>query len=145
MNEDDFKTRFKGSFTSALRWHNLDALWEVVKADADGGWFLYAIGQTVPQSPSSAEEVNAMVTELDALLRAEHNEDYCGIVYADDLNAPSMIKIYDPNNLGVVCGFSDNPPLPGWVMSKIQPDDLEADRVIPGNRKRWWNKLFSTT
>ncbi|MCK7500047.1 MAG: hypothetical protein MZW92_64195 [Comamonadaceae bacterium] len=39
----------------------------------------------------------------DDLLRKEHREDYCGIVYADDLRpADACVKIYDPNNLGVV-------------------------------------------
>jgi hypothetical protein len=44
------------------------------------------------------------------LLRAEHHESYCGIVYADDLENPRLIKIYDPNNLGSSCGSSKNPP-----------------------------------
>lgn len=143
MKEQVFIDKFKGSFTSALRWHHLDALWDTVRQDADGGWYLYAIGQAVPTQPSPAEQVLEMITELDKLLREEHQEDYCGIVYADDLASPSMIKIYDPNNLGVVCGFSENPPLPGWVFSKILPDDLEADRIVPKNRQRWWNRLFS--
>ena len=83
------------------------------------------------------------MTELDKLLRDEHREDYCGIVYADDLKAPSFIKIYDPHNLGVSCGYSDNPPLPGWVMSRIAPLDLAAARVNPKKRQRWWKRLFS--
>jgi hypothetical protein len=76
------------------------------------------------------------------LLRREHDEKYCGIVYADDLQSPSFIKIYDPNNLGVSCGYSDNPPLPGWVLSKIQPVDLQSTQVVPKNRQRWWRALF---
>ena len=80
--------------------------------------------------------------EIDKLLRQEHNEDYCGIVYADDIKQPAFVKIYDPNNLGVSCGYSDNPPLPGWVMSKLPPCDLPATRVLPANRKRWWRRLF---
>jgi hypothetical protein len=72
----------------------------------------------------------------------EHREDYCGIVYADDLRTPTFVKIYDPNNLGVVCGFSDAPPLPGWVMSLIPPVDLPSTRPLPKNRRRWWSRLF---
>jgi len=63
---------------------------------------------------------------MDKLLRREHQEDYCGIVYANDLQTPGSIKIYDPNNLGVSCGYNDNPPLPGWIMSRIPPVDLPA-------------------
>ncbi|MCG8047412.1 MAG: hypothetical protein N0E48_17590 [Candidatus Thiodiazotropha endolucinida] len=50
--------------------------------------------------------------------------------------------IYDPNNLGVSCGYSDNPPLPGWVLSKLPPIDLPGT-MVPKNRKRWWQALWS--
>ena len=74
----------------------------------------------------------------------EHEEDYCGIVYADDLQQPSFIKIYDPHNLGVSCGYSENPPLPGWIMSQIAPCDLPAAQALTGTRRRWWQRLFGS-
>ena len=139
---DDFLAAFRGSFTSALRWHQLDALWARMRERAGAGWFIYALGETPPEASSDAERVNAFIDEMDKLLRREHKEDYCGIVYADNLQDPSFLKIYDPNNLGVSCGYSDNPPLPGWVMSLIPPADVAATQVIPKNRRRWWQQLF---
>ncbi|MCU7851087.1 MAG: hypothetical protein KZQ80_02625 [Candidatus Thiodiazotropha sp. (ex Monitilora ramsayi)] len=141
-HQEDFMLAFRGSFTSTLRWHHLDALWEVLRLDADGGWYLYAIGEAPPATPVDKSMLLRFIDEIDKLLREEHGEDYCGIVYADDLVKPSLIKIYDPNNLGVSCGYSDNPPLPGWVLSKIQPVDLPAT-LVPNNRKRWWRRLFN--
>jgi len=140
--QDPFLSAFRGSFTSALRWHQLDALWERVRADAGAGWYVYAVGETPPADPADAAGVLTFVDEVDKLLREEHDEDYCGIVYADDLQAPTFIKIYDPHNLGVSCGYSDNPPLPGWVMSLIEPVDLPASIVIPQSRRRWWQRMF---
>ena len=140
--QDPYLQAFRGSFTSALRWHHLDSLWERLRGDADGGWYIYAVGEAPPAEPVTAAEFNHFITEIDNLLRKEHDENYCGIVYADDLQAPSFVKIYDPYNLGVSCGFSDNPPLPGWVLSKLPPVDLPASRHIPKNRKRWWQALF---
>ena len=137
-----FLRAFRGSFTSALRWHHLDALWDVLRADADGGWSLYAVGEPPPAAPASAEQVRTFIAAIDALLRREHDEDYCGIVYADALAAPRFVKIDDPNNLGVVCGVSDTPPLPGWVMSKLAPVDLPAAQPAPKGRRRWWQRLF---
>jgi hypothetical protein len=137
-----FLLAFRGSFTSALRWHQLDALWARIAERADAGWYLYAVGDPPPTQTSDADGVRAFLSGIDQLLRAEHREDSCGIVYADDLQRPCFIKIYDPNNLGVVCGFSDNPPLPGWVMSLIPPVDLPRTRPPPKNRRRWWNRLF---
>ena len=138
----DFLTAFRGSFTSALRWHHLDALWERLRERADAGWYLYAVGEPPPATPTDAGGVLTFILEIDRLLRAEHKEDYCGIVYADDLARPTFIKIYDPHNLGVSCGYSDNPPLPGWVLSLVPPVDLPATRILPQNRRRWWRRLF---
>jgi len=127
---------FRGSFTAALRWHQLDALWERVRAGAGDGWYLYAVGEEPPGEPADAARVETFVTELDKLLRQEHQEEYCGIVYADDLQTPGFIKIYDPNNLGVACGYSDNPPLPGWIMSRLPPVDLPATQAPAKIRRR---------
>jgi hypothetical protein len=142
---DPFLDAFRGSFTSALRWHQLDALWERLRARAGEGWYLYAVGEPPPAQPSDGEQVLRFIDEIDALLRREHDEDFCGIVYADDLAAPGLIKIYDPNNLGVVCGYSDNPPLPGWVVSKLPPADLPASRPAPKGRRRWWQRLLGAS
>jgi hypothetical protein len=142
QQDNEFIQAFRGSFTSALRWHQLDGLWGRVRAHADEGWYIYAVGTAPPAHPSSGEDVRAFVGEIDTLLRKEHEEDYCGIVYADDLQRPAFIKIYDPHNLGVSCGFSDNPPLPGWIMSKIPPVDLPAAHAPTVSRRHWWQRLF---
>jgi hypothetical protein len=139
---DPFLAAFRGSFTSALRWSDLDALWLRLRADAGGGWYLYAIGEPPPAVAADASSVERFIDEIDVLLRREHDERLCGIVYADDLRIPSLVKIYDPNNLGVSCGFSTNPPLPGWVMSKLPPVDLPATQLVPKARRRWWQALF---
>ncbi|MBU0499012.1 MAG: hypothetical protein KJ558_03515 [Gammaproteobacteria bacterium] len=140
--EDEFLHAFRGSFTSALRWHHLDALWGNVQRDAGGGWYIYALGEEPPESPSDAVQVALFLEEMDRLLREEHAEDYCGIVYADDLSDPSFIKIYDPHNLGVSCGYSKNPPLPGWVMCKIPPVKLDKSLGAAKSRQRWWRELW---
>ena len=142
--QSEFFDKFKnGSFTSALRWHQLDDLWQVLRNDVADDWYIYAIGSAVPVQTSTHDELLHFIDKIDHLLRTEHEEDYCGIVYADDLKKPSMVKIFDPHNLGVTCGYSDNPPLPGWILSKLAPVDLVTDQVVPNNRKHWWQRLFS--
>lgn len=141
-DKENFLQAFRGSFTSTLRWHHLDAFWEVLRSDAAGQWYIYAVGEQPPAMPVDAETFKIFIDKLDLLLRKEHDEAYCGIVYADDLKTPSFVKIYDPNNLGVSCGYSDNPPLPGWILSKIPPVDLPAAQILPKNRKRWWRTMF---
>jgi hypothetical protein len=136
-----FLTAFNGSFVGILRWPQLDEFWNVLRADAGGGWYVYAIGEPPPNAPSSAADVTRFVDEIGPLLRREYPEDHCGIVYVDDVTHPAFVKIYDPHNLGVVCGYSDNPPLPGWIMSKLAPVDLPAQQLT-AQRKRWWVRVF---
>ena len=139
-----FRQAFEGRFENILRWEQLDGLWEVLRQDAEGGWHIYAIGEAPPSESLSGELLKRFLFEIDQLLRKEHGEDYCGIVYTDSTQAPQFVKIFDPNNLGVSCGFSDNPPLPGWILSKMPPIDLKAIVPLPGNRRRWWQRLLGS-
>ena len=138
-----FLTAYRGSFTSMMRWPQLDEFWDRLSQQADDNWYIYAVGEQPPETSVTKEKLLSFVREIDVLLHKDHTEDYCGIVYADDKTKPTFIKIYDPNNLGVSCGFSDNPPLPGWILSKIQPVELESALNPANNRRRWWKRLFS--
>jgi len=143
---NDFESVFSGKFYGVLRWPQLDELWELVKSDSEG-WYLYAVGSEAPSEVSNAKDTETFINELDTLLRREHNEDYCGIVYTDDLQEPTYIKIFDPNNIGTSCSIAKNPPLPGWILSLKKPIDLPAAMMQQAhrakNRKRWWSRLFA--
>jgi hypothetical protein len=132
----EFDNLFDGTLYSLLSWKQLTAFWG--RLDPAAGWFLYAVGEDRPATPADSEHVAAFLREIDALLRKEHHEDYCGIVYADDLDNPRLIKIYDPNHLGTSCGSSKHRILPGWVLSLMPPSDLAPPLFVPQNRKRWW-------
>ena len=136
VQPSEFDRLFDGTLYSLLSWTQLATFWE--RLDTGAGWYLYALGEACPSETADAEHVAAFIREIDALLRREHHEDYCGIVYADHLDQPTLIKIYDPNHLGTSCGSSKHRILPGWVMSKLPPSDLAPSHHVPQNRKRWW-------
>ncbi|VAW75727.1 hypothetical protein MNBD_GAMMA12-1575 [hydrothermal vent metagenome] len=142
IEQSEFYTRFRGCFTGILRWPQLDEFWQVLTNKAGENWYIYAVGEAVPEQVSSADEVVIFIAEMNKLLRKEHQEDYCGVVYVSDKEAPDFIKIYDPNNLGVSCGSSDTPTLPGWILSKLKPELLDEKTFITQSRKRWWRRLF---
>ena len=141
--KEAYISAFRGNFTSTMRWPDLDNFWGTLKNHADDNWYIYAVGEIPPDDTSSKAHLLSFIDEIDALLHQEHDEDYCGIVYVDNKETPEFIKIFDPNNLGVTCGFSDNPPLPGWILSKIQPVEIEAALNPPKNRQRWWQQIFN--
>ncbi len=138
-----FLDKYRGFLAGVMKWDDLDALWQRIRDQDSGGWYLYHVGEPVPSTAATEDQLLQFIDSIDGLLREEHDEDYCGIVYVDDPARPSFIKIYDPNNLGVVCGYSENPPLPGWVMSRVPPEDLQVAFPPTGSRKRWWRKIFS--
>ena len=134
----EFDRQYNGLLYSVMRWDQLTVFWASIKVDA--GWYIYAVGQNLPVAPSPADKVRQFTSEIDDLLRREHHEDYCAIVYADDLDQPNFIKIYDPNHLGSSCGSSatKSSVLPGWIMSLVAPQELQANGFVTGQRKRWW-------
>lgn len=135
----EFEAKYWGMLYNLLSWDQLTAFWD--RVDAGAGWYLYAVGQDVPKEKSNDDEVAHFIHHIDELLRKEHEEDYCGIVYADDTANPTFIKIYDPSNLGVSCGSSGEHIYPGWIMSQQAPVNLKP-AVVPNNRKKWWSALF---
>jgi len=140
--EEVYLSAFKGSFTSTMRWPDLDEFWQVLRSMADDSWYIYAVGEEPPEMTVNKEHLLSFIENIDVLLRKDHDEKYCGIVYVDNKQTPEFIKIFDPNNLGVSCGFSEKPPLPGWVLSKVQPVELETAMYPPKNRRRWWQRIF---
>jgi len=142
LKADEFFQAFRGRFPGITSWLKLDEFWQVLKSNADDHWYVYAIGEAPPEVPFRKEQLLKFIDEINTLLHKEHDKDYCGIVYVDDLSDPKFVKIYDPNNLGVSCGFSDNPPLPGWTITRLKPVSLPDAMTHTGERKRWWQKLF---
>jgi len=136
--------KYQGSFYGVLRWHQLDELWQVIQEN-QSSYFVYQVGEVPPQTTCSPDQLHSFINNINVLLREEHKEKYCGIVYADDKKQPSFIKIYDPNNLGSSCGSGLGPkPFPGWTISIDKPEDLKIAFPAPQNRKRWWKKIFSS-
>lgn len=131
MNESNsYVLANRGSFKGIRHWHELGDFWQHLEKLNDGNWFIYDTNKIPPTNPVTTSDFSNFLKETDKLLREQHQEDYCGIVYVDDINAPEYIKIYDPANLGVVCGYSDNPPLPGWILSRLTPCDLHKKESI---------------
>lgn len=120
-----FEQRVWGRFRGVLRWSQLDALWANIRSQPSG-WFIYDLHCEPPCAPVAPGDLKTFLRKMDKHLRKEHEYDYCGIVYADSLEAPAMVKVYDPGNLGAVCGPSGAKVLPRWVLSRIEPTAIAA-------------------
>lgn len=139
-----FRERFNGRSYGILHWHQWDALQDQIRASAAEGWFVYSVGEAVPDTPVSVEGLSIFLAELDTLLRREHDESYCGIVYVDHPSAPTLVKVFDPGHLGSSCGSSGVRVLPGWVLSRMAPEDLQALMPPTQSRRRWWQRIWQS-
>ncbi len=136
-----FETKLNGTLYGLLRWSDWDALRQRLLADTTHHWFAYAVGAEIPLTPLSPAALGPLLTEIDGLLRRDHHGDSLGIVYADALAEPTLVKIYDPNNLGAACGSIGHRVPPGWVLSLDPPSAIPVAAPLPGNRRRWWAAL----
>ena len=135
----EFLDRMKGPFRGMLHWTDLDILWAAVRAKPEG-WYISMVGEEPVPQTMTVGALNDFITEVDALLRREHDCTHCGIVYADDMEHPTLIKIHDPGSVGSSC--SSTPVPPRWMLSRMPPSLIADAAPLPGNRRRWWQKLF---
>ncbi len=138
---EHFAQRLDGRFVGILYWDQLDTLWDTVN-NSGKAWYLYQVGSALPELPLKGDGLKNALAMLDQLLHQDHEHDYCGIVYADDPKDPTLIKVYDPNNLGSSCGNCGHRIPPRWILSLEKPTLIEDDAPTPNNRKRWWARLF---
>lgn len=135
-----FLDSYTGRMSGVLRWPQLDALWR--KLDADDGWYLYEIGSPLPDTTLNEAQLAKAIAEMDAFLRREHDESYCGVVYADSLQNPQLIKVYHPKKMGASCGCSGSTILPRWTLSRQAPVDLVEWALEKDEKPAWWKHLL---
>lgn len=122
----DYFQQFKGRFIGIMQLDDCDTLLQTLVNNPDD-WFFYDTLKSMPSKALDASEFVDSIKQIKSIVDDEHDERYCGIVYADDLKNPTFIKIFHPKNLGKSCGSSENPPIPKWLISKEKPMDVVAE------------------
>ncbi len=111
---------FDGQLKGLLHWRQFDDLWSHLRARPEGWYVRDFPSKQLPHAPMSAEDFLAFLDEAEAFLRKRHKEDYCGFIYADDLQNPTFIKVFDPRKMGSACGCG-GPVAPRWTISRQVP------------------------
>lgn len=136
----NFEQRLNGRFEGVLRWPDLDKLWVQVKA-SNLPWYIYEVGMDVPATQISEDDLGGEISAIDKILRDNHKEDYCGIVYVDNKEEPTLVKVFGPKNLGASCGSSGSKTWPRWILSHTPPTAVGVQLDDKG-KPAWW-KSFS--
>ncbi len=129
----NYINEFQGRFIGIMQWSDCNALLQKL-IEHPNDWYLYDTLNPVPENQVDADELIKKLKAIKVILTNEHQERYCGIVYTNDLENPSFVKIFHPKNIGKSCGSSEYPPIPKWLMSKTKPEDLLA-KFGPPNKK----------
>ena len=53
------------------------------------------------------------------------------------MDAHTLIYVFDSTNPGVSRSFSDIPPLPGGIMSRVPLQPVETPHPLPACRQYW--------
>ena len=114
---------FQGRFIGIMQWDDCHALLQKL-IDQPSDWYLYDTLEDTPIKTINVDGFINQINEIKEILTSQHQERYCGIVYTNDLENPSFVKIFHPNNLGKSCGSSEHPPIPKWLLSKTKPEDV---------------------
>lgn len=133
-----FVRHYMGGFSGILRWQQLDELWQWLNQHHANEWYLYATDAEPPQQPQPVNEFKQSLEHIDEYLRQTHKADYCGVVYVDNLQAPSYIKVYNPKGMGSSCSMSEIPPMPKWIISLEAPENLKELLEEPEKNHAWW-------
>ena len=134
---EEFQSRFMG----IMQWDDCKGLLEVLISNPDN-WYVYDTDENqIPSNTTPGAQFVEQIQHIKGVLDEEHKERYCGIVYTNDLKNPTFVKIFHPNNLGKTCGSSENPPIPKWLISKTQPEDV-IEEFSPKEDEGFVSKLL---
>ncbi|CAB9539579.1 hypothetical protein BROOK1789B_713 [Bathymodiolus brooksi thiotrophic gill symbiont] len=137
----DYLAQFQDRFIGIMQWEDCHALFEKLSNNPND-WYLYNTSKVVPKTVVNANDFLNAINNIKKVIKSEHQERYCGIVYTNDLNNPDFVKIFHPNNLGKSCGSSENPPIPQWLLSKIKPIDIIKRFDLSPEKKGFISKYF---
>lgn len=143
MNADNatqiFIDKFHKRYIGIMQWDDFEGFWQGLKNQTQD-WFLYDTNTPPPRKIS--ENIKQTLDNIHKIIKEEHQERYCGLIFTDDLKTPTLVKIFHPNNLGKSCGSSEYPALPRWILSKIPPIDIIKEFGTPPEPKNLLKRIF---
>ncbi|CAC9448121.1 hypothetical protein [bacterium endosymbiont of Bathymodiolus sp. 5 South] len=138
----NYLDKFQSRFIGVMQWDDCNALFDTLISNPADDWYLYDTTAVLPVATINAERLVAQLKSIKFIIETQHQERYCGIVYVDDLKNPNFVKIFHPNNLGKTCGSSEHPPIPQWLLSKIQPLDVVRKFDQPPEKQGFISKFL---
>jgi TusA-related sulfurtransferase len=123
----------RGTLAGIIDWQVLDQIFSIIQNSNDAKWRLYSNetpmpGVTDAKVVDTRGGVASSLTALNAYLRQAHPRNYCGLVFTDSLNEPTLLRVFDPKFVTSMCNIYGNTPEPGWVISTMDAAQLAASQ-----------------
>ena len=129
----------EGRLLGVLKWPHFETLWAYLGTHPDG-WYVWDLQKPdVPEQTLGVEQFRSFLEVSEAYLRDRHRVEHFGVIYTDNLEAPSFMKIYDPKNMGSACNTSGEPVAPRWIVSLVKPIQITAAPLPP---KKGFRRFF---
>lgn len=136
----DFISVYNMRMHGIMQWKDLDALWQNICHQDN--WYLYEIGRQIPDQTVGKKALKSALAIINTFLHEQHEKSYCGVVYANNLLAPSLLKIYHPRKMGTSCGDNGSTILPKWTLSTLAPIDLIEWSLAKDEKPTWWKHML---
>lgn len=116
---------YQGRFSSLLNWRDVDAFWVKIAA-MKSDWYVFETGAQIPTEPATNMALSEVLAAAQIMVNTRREMAYSGTIYVDDIEMPTMIKVFDPTNMGSACSCSGERIMPRYILSQIPPDALPA-------------------
>ncbi len=137
ISAKSYKESFTGRFAGIIPWENFDKLWAKLQESPEG-WYVFQpdTKDTPPEHPMEKEAFLSFLKEVDAFLHEQQYADYCGCVYVNSTEEPIFVKVFHPRKMGSGCsiGGTHNVILPWWTISKVKPEVMVEEEVVPAKK-----------
>ena len=89
----NFIERFNGRFNGIM---NLEECYEFFNSLKSNpcDWYFYDTDESPSLETLSKESFIQTIEEIKNIIKTDHSESYCGLVYVDDLSNPQFFKIF---------------------------------------------------
>ncbi len=140
----EFADRYWGRLPACIRWEHAEAAAEHI-AGSEVPWYAASPedGTAAAVQELDAAGAAALLRERLAEMRRLKQGPYCNLVFMDDREAPSLLKLFHPRRAGDACRVGGD-PIPPWLVISRLPIDTAAFRrgEAPAQEQGLWKRVL---
>jgi hypothetical protein len=122
--------QFEKPLWGLLQWEDWERLIKSIRKH-DEKWHVHFIPNSHPVEIVRGAELAEMLVEINDLMQKKCKCKFMNNIYVDDLDSPSLIKIYENNEVACSHEMSSHRGGPLWILLKPDQDNVSESTLIP--------------